>query len=209
MDYSSTVHDADNLTGASPWGSSPTPSPQHSRTNFGPSGTDGPPSPTPYRENRPVSNGSYTSESSGGFNRPENSSLDSGTDNVRDVPPPSMGGLAPAQGEQPDLGSQQQQQRYQQQQGSQADFPQEQVRQERATAARRGPGPQYKLQAKITGLERTGRKDPILRFDVHVRLQQHPACGKIIKICINTYRLIYLHFERRNSVMSAELIRSL
>lgn len=29
--------------------------------------------------------------------------------------------------------------------------------------------PQYKLQAKITGLERTGRKDPILRFDVHVR----------------------------------------
>jgi len=29
-------------------------------------------------------------------------------------------------------------------------------------------GPQYKLQAKITGLERTGRKDPILRFDVHV-----------------------------------------
>lgn len=28
--------------------------------------------------------------------------------------------------------------------------------------------PQYKLQAKVTGLERTGRKDPILRFDVHV-----------------------------------------
>lgn len=28
--------------------------------------------------------------------------------------------------------------------------------------------PQYKLQAKITGLERTGKKDPILRFDVHV-----------------------------------------
>lgn len=28
--------------------------------------------------------------------------------------------------------------------------------------------PQYKLQAKITGLERTGKKDPILRFDVYV-----------------------------------------
>ena len=28
--------------------------------------------------------------------------------------------------------------------------------------------PQYKLHAKITGLERTGRKDLILRFDVHV-----------------------------------------
>ena len=30
--------------------------------------------------------------------------------------------------------------------------------------------PQYKLQAKITGLERTGKKDSILRFDVYVRL---------------------------------------
>ncbi|KAF7195784.1 Vacuolar protein sorting-associated protein 17 [Pseudocercospora fuligena] len=30
--------------------------------------------------------------------------------------------------------------------------------------------PQYKLQAKITGLERTGKKDPILRFDVHTNL---------------------------------------
>lgn len=29
---------------------------------------------------------------------------------------------------------------------------------------------QYKLQAKITGLERVGRKDPILRFDVHTNL---------------------------------------
>ena len=28
--------------------------------------------------------------------------------------------------------------------------------------------PQYRLHAKITGLERTGRKDPVLRFDVHV-----------------------------------------
>ncbi|RKF57732.1 Vacuolar protein sorting-associated protein 17 [Erysiphe neolycopersici] len=31
-------------------------------------------------------------------------------------------------------------------------------------------GLQYKLQAKITGLERIGRKDPILRFDVHTNL---------------------------------------
>jgi len=30
--------------------------------------------------------------------------------------------------------------------------------------------PQYKLQAKITGLERTGKKDAILRFDVYVSL---------------------------------------
>lgn len=30
--------------------------------------------------------------------------------------------------------------------------------------------PQYKLQAKLTGLERTGKKDSILKFDVHVRI---------------------------------------
>ena len=28
--------------------------------------------------------------------------------------------------------------------------------------------PQYRLSAKVTGLERTGRKDPVLKFDVHV-----------------------------------------
>ncbi|KAI9852591.1 MAG: Vacuolar protein sorting-associated protein 17 [Thelocarpon superellum] len=39
-----------------------------------------------------------------------------------------------------------------------------------AKPASRTGAPQYKLQAKITGLERTGRKDPILRFDVHTNL---------------------------------------
>ncbi|OAX84084.1 hypothetical protein ACJ72_01542 [Emergomyces africanus] len=34
----------------------------------------------------------------------------------------------------------------------------------------RPSAPQYKLQAKITGLERTGKKDPILRFDVHTNI---------------------------------------
>ena len=28
----------------------------------------------------------------------------------------------------------------------------------------------YKLQAKVTGLERNSKKDPILRFDIYVRL---------------------------------------
>ncbi|KAK5127839.1 hypothetical protein LTR85_004956 [Meristemomyces frigidus] len=36
--------------------------------------------------------------------------------------------------------------------------------------ARQQHQPQYKLQAKITGLERTGKKDPILRFDVYTNL---------------------------------------
>ncbi|KAJ5994960.1 Retromer complex Vps17 [Penicillium waksmanii] len=32
------------------------------------------------------------------------------------------------------------------------------------------PAPTYKIQGKITGLERTGKKDPILRFDVHTNI---------------------------------------
>lgn len=38
------------------------------------------------------------------------------------------------------------------------------------TSARQNdkPAPLYKIQARIAGLERTGKKDPILRFDVHV-----------------------------------------
>ena len=30
--------------------------------------------------------------------------------------------------------------------------------------------PKYRLSAKITGIERSGRKDPVLKFDVHVRI---------------------------------------
>lgn len=36
--------------------------------------------------------------------------------------------------------------------------------------------PQYKLQAKITGLERSGKKDPILKFDVYVCLWGKMKC---------------------------------
>lgn len=38
-----------------------------------------------------------------------------------------------------------------------------------SAARQQRPVPQYKLQAKVTALERTGRKDPVLRFDVYVR----------------------------------------
>jgi hypothetical protein len=40
------------------------------------------------------------------------------------------------------------------------------------------PRKQYKLQAKITALERTGRKDPVLRFDVYVR-RTHTSAAKL------------------------------
>lgn len=43
--------------------------------------------------------------------------------------------------------------------------------------------PQYKLQAKITGMERSGKKDPILKFDVHVR---HCAAHRWEEMCVLT-----------------------
>ena len=43
--------------------------------------------------------------------------------------------------------------------------------------------PQYRLQAKITGLERSGKKDPILKFDVYVclpRRNSHLVCSLML-----------------------------
>ena len=163
MDYSTSIHD-DHPAGASPWGTSPVVSPQHPRTSsFGAQG-DVPPSPTPYTgssagfsQDDTLGGGSYT--------RPDSSA--------------GTGSVTESDGRRPDTADSIQSQPEQQQtyQGEQAE-PQQQY----AQAQRQEPqryhhanrqvqqqqGPQYKLQAKITGLERTGRKDPIMRFDVHV-----------------------------------------
>ena len=80
MDYSSSIHDADNPAGASPWGSSPVPSPQHARTSSFPTSGDVPPSPIPY--NPTAQAAGYSNEDiigGGGYQRPESST---GTDSV-------------------------------------------------------------------------------------------------------------------------------
>ncbi|KAI5812259.1 hypothetical protein BZA77DRAFT_339955 [Pyronema omphalodes] len=46
----------------------------------------------------------------------------------------------------------------------------QQLAQAQQQASQPQPRQQYHLTAKITGLERTGRKDPILKFDVHTNL---------------------------------------
>ncbi|KAK5129120.1 hypothetical protein LTR08_003888 [Meristemomyces frigidus] len=48
--------------------------------------------------------------------------------------------------------------------------------------------PQYKLQAKITGLERTGKKDPILRFDVYVCHVYTPLSTNLPKFRTTQFR---------------------
>ncbi|QSZ32365.1 hypothetical protein DSL72_001939 [Monilinia vaccinii-corymbosi] len=171
MDYSASINDPDNPAGASPWGSSPTGSPQHPRTNTFPSRDIV--SPTPYHPIQPGS-ASYSQEDimgAGAFHRPDSSAGASVSD---------------AESRRPDTAESTQSdvevqhgfgQQYQRQTSSQQQYPVGQHKPEPqryhhsiARQAHHALATHYKLQAKITGLERTGRKDPILRFDVHTNL---------------------------------------
>jgi hypothetical protein len=179
MDYSASVHDAEHPAEASPWGNSPGSSPRHNRTTFGAITSEPPTSPFGYPAQNPqdalTDDGGFGATDSG-FRRPDTASTISAAESLPEegfrsedavhsqqqgqenqgFATGDQGPLPPAPqqpGEPPRDFAQQQ---AQQQQG-----------QQHQQLARR-PQPQYKLQAKITGLERTGRKDPILRFDVHV-----------------------------------------
>jgi len=166
MDYASSLHDTDNPAEASPWGSSPAPSPQHNRSTFSPS-IEAPGSPIIYGQNRNRVD-SYTSDSgmmgSSGPSRPEedvNAPYDQRPDIDESIPEQSI---------QQQRGAEHQAQGYPEQHYQSLQPGQEAQRQQEASRPSTRQGPQYKLVAKITGLERTGRKDPILRFDVHVRV---------------------------------------
>ncbi|KAJ8067932.1 hypothetical protein OCU04_003515 [Sclerotinia nivalis] len=171
MDYSASINDADNPAAASPWGSSPTSSPQPPKTSTFPSRDIV--SPTPYNPDQ-SGGASYPQEDiigAGGFNRPDSSAGVSVSDVESRRPDTAESTQSDAEAQQ---GSGQQ---YQQQTAQQQQYPAGQHRSEphryHHSAARQGhhaSASHYKLQAKITGLERTGRKDPILRFDVHTNL---------------------------------------
>ncbi|EER36557.1 vacuolar sorting-associated protein [Histoplasma capsulatum var. duboisii H88] len=145
MDYSSLPHDPEHPVDSSPWGST---SPRADRTF---PASDVPPSPlspqSPY----------------GGSDNEPHQGEESAT---RDLSERLQGSQIGDQihGEptiHPRSNSQQQ------------PPPRAQVSARYQTGARnkvRPSAPQYKLQAKITGLERTGKKDPILRFDVHTNI---------------------------------------
>lgn len=164
MDYSSSIHDPENPTGASPWGNSPQSSPRRTRTDFGGHDNGEPPLFQSEASNEGSTNGHEGGFETGeaDYRRPTTASTaDSRTDENE-----PLGGQSRQQ-------SQQSQQQYSahdtaKQAADQAHGQQGQEQQQQQQ--RRPPQPQYKLQAKITGLERTGRKDPILRFDVHTNL---------------------------------------
>jgi hypothetical protein len=168
MDYSSSIHE-DHPPGTSPWGSSPVASPQHPRTSsFGAHG-EVPPSPTPYSSN----------QSTSGFSQDDTIGRESYQGPVSGV---REGSVTESDGQRPDTADsirgqpeqqptypgQQQQGQPQQQYQAQPHRSEPQRYHQTNRQVQQSQAPQYKLQAKITGLERTGRKDPILRFDVYV-----------------------------------------
>jgi hypothetical protein len=146
MDYSASIHETEDPA-ASPWGNTPGSSPQHDRTTFGSITGDAPVPAFPY-----------TPQSSNGLGH-------GGEDSF-----PVSGVVTPAPAEQDEVASAAHPESEDLSQSAGFEGPPQPAA---ATDAqpeepRKPPQPQFRLQAKITGLERTGKKDPILRFDVHV-----------------------------------------
>ncbi|KAI1386315.1 vacuolar protein sorting-associated protein Vps17 [Hypoxylon trugodes] len=164
MDYRSSIADDEHPAGASPWGSSPSASPRRNESTFSSApGNDQAPTSYQYSVQDP-SNG-FANEDPGvnAFRRPGTASSTASTSAYD----PSEQSVAPSQ-EQSDAGAEPQQPGTPTRQGRPAgEGPSPGQEQQQPQRLR---GPQYKLQAKITGLERTGRKDPILRFDVHTNI---------------------------------------
>jgi hypothetical protein len=127
--------------GSSPWASSP----RHNRSSFEPPTSDIPPSPlptSPYGED----SREHQQESESGDHAPARES-------------PQRNQSYGRQGQQSQSPTR----------GQEHALRHEPQRYHHGARQQRQQPPQYKLSAKITGLERTGRKDPILRFDVYVR----------------------------------------
>lgn len=164
MDYSASISDE---AGASPWGNSPGSSPRPNQSNFAPLGADPsgnpPDSPFPYTPS-PGNATPQDQENFGGehYRRPGTASTQSATEVETQDSRTEVGSEARTSADSPgpELPQKSQEQGGPSNVGGQARQDQQ---------PRKPQQPQFRLQAKITGLERTGKKDPILRFDVHVR----------------------------------------
>lgn len=206
MDYSSLPNDPDHPVGTSPWQSSP-------RANQHEEGI-APSSPLAKHSTAYVDTSPQQSEDGSGHGQLDDATTLGGEDGPQPIPDrarglPSNG--EGVQGQQPYHQQSQYRQQQRQQQGTPYQQPHQQQQQQPRSAV---PSryhtsgvrsnqrlPQYKLQAKITGLERTGRKDPILRFDVHVGPVSLTELNK--SLLIRSIRLIYPNSAPPNSGMSA------
>lgn len=161
MDYGASIHEADEPAGASPWGNSPMSSPQKKRSSFENASGDRPPFPFASQ----ASNGLDQVVEAEGFQRPATANAGSGTkagtESSAALPSatPEPQATSPADGSDPSAPAPQRRQR----------AVDSHAQPDQSQRPQKPPQPQLKLQAKITGLERTGKKDPVLRFDIHVR----------------------------------------
>ncbi|PWY85823.1 vacuolar protein sorting-associated protein Vps17 [Aspergillus sclerotioniger CBS 115572] len=157
MDYSALSHDPDHPAGTSPWAS-----PRPTQTTFPASVTgDIPPAPLPPQDHSPYNSAAESQPTEG----PESQENENDSRDLSERLQSAQLGEAGYAGEQPPYTTQQQPQYGQQ--------PRSQLPARYQTGPRqnaRQPAPVYKIQAKVTGLERTGKKDPILRFDVHTNI---------------------------------------
>ncbi|KAI1822806.1 hypothetical protein F4861DRAFT_513168 [Xylaria intraflava] len=168
MDYRSSMADDEHPVGASPWGSPPA-TPQRNVSSYTPIPTSQLPTPYQYETQEPGNGFAQTDPGIDAFRRPATASSIASTTlyNASEQSEPSQHAVSGSEPETQPIVSQQQSPP--QGEAPRNGTPSASGIQERQQP-RRPPGPQYKLQAKITGLERTGKKDPILRFDVHTNI---------------------------------------
>lgn len=193
MDYSSLPNDPDLPIGSSPWQSSPQPT---NKTFIASEASSAPSSPLgKHSSSRPHSPQAAEQDGSGedhgtgtsageesrsyGSDRAAelglNGSARTATDNAQ--PPPRT--------QQPTQSQEQQSPQPRQPQSQHQRTVPNRYHGGAARQPQRQNLPQYKLQAKITSLERTGRKDPVLKFDVHVcvgisgALYAQPKCTNV------------------------------
>ncbi|EEQ34168.1 Vacuolar protein sorting-associated protein 17 [Microsporum canis] len=154
MDYSSISNDPDHPADSSPWGST---SPRAARPFS--AGSDVPPA-FPSQHQSP-----YTTDHEGPYHR-----NGEGDDNIQSPVPSDFPGDSHSVGS-PEAHSAYRHEGQQQEHRQQP--PRSQAPSRYQTGARqqtRQTTPKYKLQAKVTALERTGKKDPVIRFDVHTNI---------------------------------------
>ncbi|GAO13541.1 uncharacterized protein UV8b_05813 [Ustilaginoidea virens] len=160
MDYSASISETDDPA-ASPWGNSPSQASHQKTAGF--AAIVGEPSTSPFPYDPQAAAASQHHDA---FERPGTATTESGTegDDIEQSQP--IGPPGPESANEPQQRHSQRSHRPPHSQAVGSTRHAEQARQQPPPQ----PRSQFKLQAKITGLERTGKKDPVLRFDVHTNL---------------------------------------
>ena len=152
MDYSASIHETEDPA-ASPWGNAPVSPRPHEQTTFGEAGGVSPSSSFPYSQHADQD----------GFQRPGTATTESGTEGGDVDHSTTLGSSIAESADDSHQGASQQASEHHSQPAPDSH---RQVQQQQQPPPQ--PKSNWRLQAKITGLERTGKKDPVLRFDVHV-----------------------------------------